>query len=59
VRPGAVKAFADLVDEPVVRSALTETVESCRAVVEERAQKLRAELQAAESTLKEYEARRR
>jgi hypothetical protein len=59
VRPGAVKAFADLVDEAAVRDALTETVESCRAVVEERAQKLRAELQATEATLKEYEARRR
>jgi hypothetical protein len=59
VRPGAVKAFADLVDEGTVREALTETVESCRAVVEDRAAKLRAELHAAEATLKEYEARRR
>jgi hypothetical protein len=42
-----------------VRDALTETVESCRAVVEERAQKLRAELQAAEASLREYESRRR
>jgi hypothetical protein len=59
LRPGAVKAFADLVDEPQVREALSETVASSRAVVEQRAQKLRAELQAAEATLKEYEARRR
>jgi len=59
LRPGAVKAFADLVDEPAVREALTETVESCRAVVEERAAKLRAELEAAEASLQEYEARRR
>lgn len=59
VRPGAVKAFADLVDDDTVRDALTETVESCRAVVEERAQKLRAELQAAEASLREYESRRR
>jgi hypothetical protein len=59
LRPGAVKAFADLVDEPTVRDALTETVDSCRAVVEERAAKLRSELEAAEATLKEYEARRR
>jgi hypothetical protein len=59
VRPGAVKAFADLVDEETLRDALTETVESCRAVVEERAQKLRAELQAAEASLREYDARRR
>jgi hypothetical protein len=59
LRPGAVKAFADLVDEENVRDALTETVESCRAVVEERAQRLRAELQAAEDSLREYDARRR
>jgi hypothetical protein len=59
VRPGAVKAFADLVDEPTVRDALTETVESSRSVVEERAAALRAELLAAEAALKEYEARRR
>jgi hypothetical protein len=59
LRPGAVKAFADLVDEDVVREALTETVESCRAVVEERAQRLRAELQAAEASLLEYDAKRR
>jgi hypothetical protein len=59
VRPGAVKAFADLLDEETVRAALTETIESCRSVVEERAAALRAELVAAEAALKEYEARRR
>ena len=59
VRPGAVKAFADLLDEEIVRDALTETIESCRSVVEERAAALRAELEAAEAALKEYEARRR
>jgi hypothetical protein len=59
LRPGAVKAFADLVDEPQVREAMSETVASSRAVVEQRAEKLRAELHAAEATLKEYEARRR
>ena len=59
VRPGAVKAFADLLDEETVRDALTETIESCRSVVEQRAAALRAELVAAESALKEYEARRR
>lgn len=59
VRPGAVKAFADLVDESAVRDALTETIESCRSVVEERAASLRAELEAAEAALKEYEAKRR
>jgi hypothetical protein len=59
LRPGAVKAFAELVDDTAVRDAMTETVESCRAVVEERAEKLRAELEAAEAALREYEARRR
>ena len=59
VRPGAVKAFADLVDDSAVREALTETIESCRSVVEERAAALRAELEAAEAALKDYDARRR
>lgn len=59
VRPGAVKAFADLVEDGAVREALTETIESCRSVVEERAAALRAELQAAEAALKDYESRRR
>lgn len=59
VRPGAVKAFADLLDEQIVRDALTETIESCRSVVEERAASLRAELLAAEAALREYESRRR
>ena len=59
VRPGAVKAFADLVDDGAVREALTETIESCRSVVEERAAALRAELEMAEAALKDYDARRR
>lgn len=59
VRPGAVKAFADLVEDGAVREALTETIESCRSVVEERAAALRAELEAAEAALKDYDARRR
>jgi hypothetical protein len=59
VRPGAVKAFADLVEDGAVREALTETIESCRSVVEERAAALRAELVAAEAALKDYDARRR
>lgn len=59
VRPGAVKAFADLVDDPDVRAAMSETVESSRAVVARRAEELRAELEAAEAALRDYEARRR
>ena len=59
LRPGAVSAFAEHVDEEVVRDALVETVESCRAVVEEKAAALRAELQAAETALREYDAKRR
>jgi hypothetical protein len=55
LRPGAVSAFAEHVDEPDVREALEETVESCRAVVEERAAALRAELNAAESALRDYD----
>ena len=59
VRPGAVKAFADLVDDDVVRDILSQTVESSRSVVEERAAALRAELEAAEEALRDYESRRR
>jgi hypothetical protein len=59
LRPGAVSAFAEHVDEQSVREALVETVESCRAVVEEKASELRAELDAAEAALREYDARRR
>jgi hypothetical protein len=59
LRPGAVSAFAEHVDEQAVREALVETVESCRSVVEEKAALLRAELVAAEAALKEYDARRR
>ena len=54
VRPGAVKAFADLVEDGAVREALTDTIESCRSVVEERAAALRAELAAAENALKAF-----
>ena len=59
LRPGAVSAFAEHVDEQAVRDALVETVESCRAVVQEKAAVLRAELDAAEAALREYDARRR
>lgn len=59
LRPGAVSAFAEHVDEQSVREALVETVESCRAVVEEKAAILRAELDAAEAALREYDARHR
>jgi hypothetical protein len=57
LRPGAVSAFAEHVDDEAVRDALVETVESCRAVVEERAAALRTELQLAESTLRDYDKR--
>jgi hypothetical protein len=59
LRPGAVKTFADLVDDEAIQAAITGIVESGRAVIEQRAEKLRAELQAAEDTLRDYEARRR
>jgi hypothetical protein len=55
LRPGAVSAFAEHVDDDGVREALVETVESCRAVIEERAAALRAELQLAESSLRDYD----
>jgi hypothetical protein len=57
LRPGAVSAFAEHVDDEGVRAALVETVESCRAVVEQRASALRAELDEAEATLRDYESK--
>ena len=59
VRPGAVQTFAELVDDDTVREAISEIVASNRTVAEEKAEKLRAELEAAEAALKEYDARRR
>jgi hypothetical protein len=59
LRPGAVKTFADLVDDEAIHAAITGIVESGRAVIEQRAEKLRLELQAAEDSLRDYEARRR
>jgi hypothetical protein len=57
LRPGAVSAFAEHVDDETIRDALVETVESCRAVVEQRAEALRAQLEEAEAALKDYEAK--
>ena len=57
LRPGAVSAFAEHVDDEAIREALVETVESCRAVVEQRAEALRAQLQEAEAVLRDYEAK--
>ena len=44
-------------DDDAVQQALIETVESCRAVVEQRAAGLRAELDEAEATLRDYESK--
>jgi hypothetical protein len=57
LRPGAVSAFAEHLDDDGVRDALVETVDSCRSVVEERAASLRAELEQAEASLRAYDAR--
>jgi hypothetical protein len=54
LRPGAVGAFAEHLEEGSVRDALIETVESCRSVVEQRAASLRAELEQAEAALRAY-----
>jgi hypothetical protein len=57
LRPGAVSAFAEHLDDVAVRDALTETVEACRAVVEQQAAELRALLAETEITLRDYESR--
>jgi hypothetical protein len=59
LRPGAVSALTEHLDDEPVRQALVETVEACRAEVEQRAAELRAQLQATEATLRDYEARPR
>lgn len=56
LRPGAVSAFAEHLDDDSVRAALTETVEACRAVVEQQAAELRAMLAETEMTLRDYES---
>jgi hypothetical protein len=57
LRPGAVSAFAEHLDDDSVREALVETVDACRAVIEQQAAELRAMLQATEISLREYETR--
>lgn len=59
LRPGAVSALAAHLDDDALRAALTETVEACRAVVEERAAELRAELGRAEAALRDYDTKPR
>lgn len=59
LRPGAVSALAEHLDDDNIRQALEETVEACRAVVEQRAAALRAELQLAESALRDYDKKAR
>lgn len=57
LRPGAVSALAEHLDDDGVRAALTETVEACRAVVEQQAAELRDLLAKTEMTLRDYESR--
>jgi hypothetical protein len=59
IRPGAVSALAEHLDDDALRSALTETVESSRSVVEAERAALRAKLDAAEAALRDYDARPR
>jgi hypothetical protein len=57
LRPGAVSAFAEHLEDDAVRAALTETVEACRAVIEQQATELRALLAETEMSLRDYESR--
>jgi hypothetical protein len=59
LRPGAVSAFAEQVNDEAIRDALVETVEACRAVIEQRAAGLREQLDATEATLRDYESKPR
>ena len=59
LRPGAVSALADHLDDDALRDALVEAVESCRSVVEAQRAELRAKLEAAEAALRDYDAKPR
>jgi hypothetical protein len=59
LRPGAVSALADHVDDESLREALVDAVESCRSVVEAQRAELRAKLEAAEAALRDYDAKPR
>ena len=57
LRPGAVSALADHVEDDTLREALVEAVESSRSLVEAERAALREKLQAAEATLRDYDTR--
>jgi hypothetical protein len=59
IKPGAVGALAEHLADDALRDALVETVEASRAEVEQRAAALRAELSAAEASLRDYETKPR
>jgi hypothetical protein len=59
LRPGAVTALAEHLDDESLRDALVEAVESCRSVVEAERADLRAKLEAAEAALRDYDAKPR
>ena len=59
IRPGAVSALAEHLDEDALKEALVETVESSRSVVEAERAALRAKLEAAEAALRDYDAKPR
>jgi hypothetical protein len=59
LRPGAVSALADHLDDEGLREALVDAVESCRSVVEAQRAELRARLEAAEAALRDYDAKPR
>jgi hypothetical protein len=59
LRPGAVTALADHLDDDALRDVLVEAVDSCRSVVEAQRAELRAKLEAAEAALRDYDAKPR
>lgn len=59
LRPGAVTALADHLDDDALRDVLVEAVDSCRSVVEAQRAELRAKLEAAEAALRDYDTKPR
>jgi hypothetical protein len=59
IRPGAVSAFAEHLDDESLRETLVETVDSARSLIEAQRAELRARLEATEAELRDYDARPR
>jgi hypothetical protein len=56
VRAGAARAIGELIGADQITELVEETVDACRSEVAKRAEALRAQLEAAEAELAQYDA---